>query len=138
MVNFKVLISSVKAGCKRPLIMDPHFFSSFSNTSHVVWSPVFVLQTFFYFIIVFRYCIATVILLFKSITKYCKFIFLKLNEVPYLQAQVFGKKKSSGGEGKVPMTPLNNFSNFFFFFFFKKNSNFCEITQLDFQSNLKK
>ena len=38
------------------------------------------------------------------------------------------------GESKVPMRLLNNFSNIFL----KKNINFCEITQLDFQSNLKK
>ena len=40
----------------------------------------------------------------------------------------FKKSAGSGGEGEVSMPPLNNFSKFFF----QKNSNFCDITELDF------
>ena len=48
------------------------------------------------------------------------------------------EKLDSGGEGKVIIPTLSNFSNFFCF---QKNSNFevlKKITRLDFQSNLKK
>ena len=75
MVNFKVLILSVKAGCNRSLIVDPHFFSSFSNTNLIVWLNVFVEQKFLSIIIVFKFCISTMILLSKSIAKYGKLYF---------------------------------------------------------------
>ena len=77
MIKFKVSISSVEAGCKRPLIMELHFFSSFSNTNLIVWLNIFASQKFLNIIIVFKYCITTMILLFKSIAKYGKFIVLK-------------------------------------------------------------
>ena len=76
MIKFKVLILSVEAGCKRPLIMDPHFFIDFSNTNLIVWFNVFASQKILNIIIVLKYCIATKILLFKSISRYGKFIFL--------------------------------------------------------------
>ena len=77
MIKFKVLISLVKAGCKRPLIMDPHFFSSFLNTNLIAWLNVFTSQKFFNVIVVFKYYIATMILIFKSTPKYDTFMFLK-------------------------------------------------------------
>ena len=49
-----------------------------------------------------------------------------------------GKKLGSGGDGKVTMSTLNNFSVFVLFFFFQKDSNFYDITYLNFQINLKK
>ena len=46
MVNFKVLILSVKARCKRILIMHSQFFGSFTNTNLIVWLNVFFPQKF--------------------------------------------------------------------------------------------
>ena len=84
MVNFIALISLVKAGCKRPLISDPHFFSRFSNTNLVVWLNVFFSQKILNVMTVAKYCIATIKLSSKSIAKYGKFILLKRNKLPYL------------------------------------------------------
>ena len=77
MINFEILISSVTAPCKCLLIMNPHFFNSFSNRNFIVWLNGFFSQKFLNIIIVFKYSKATMILLFKSIAKYDKFIFLK-------------------------------------------------------------
>ena len=53
----------------------------------------------------------------------------------YLQAQIL-EKRDYRGEDEVPMSPLNNFSDFFS----KTKEVFMtleEVTQLDLQSNLK-
>ena len=63
--------------------MDPHFFSTFLNRNLIVWLNVFFSQKFVNVTIVFKYCRATIILLFKSIAKYGKFLFLKW--IPHLQ-----------------------------------------------------
>ena len=96
MVNFKVLISSVKAGCKRQLIMESHLFSSFSNTNLIVWLNVFASQKFLNIIIVFILHSDHDIII-KRIAKYGKFVSLKCKKVPYLQAQVLRKKKKGSG-----------------------------------------
>ena len=84
-------------------MMDPHFFSTFLNTNLIVWLNIFFSQKFLNIIIVFQYCrIATMISLSKSIAKYGKFIFLKWNEVPYLQAQVLEKTWVPGAKAKFP------------------------------------
>ena len=67
------------------------WISTFSDTNLMGELNVFFLLKFLSIIRVFKYCIATMILLSKSIAKYCKFIFLKWNKVPYLQAQILAK-----------------------------------------------
>ena len=63
-------------------------------------------------IIVFKYCIATMILLFKSIAKYCNLYFW--NEMKYRTCKLNSlEKQGSGDKSKVPLHPLNSFSNFF-------------------------
>ena len=64
--------------CKRPLILDPHFFSSFSNTNLIVWLNVFFSQKFLNIIIVFKNCIATIELEFSSRTVHLDFNFRKV------------------------------------------------------------
>ena len=41
MVNFKALVSSFRPSCECLLIMDPHFFSSLSNTNLIFGKFVF-------------------------------------------------------------------------------------------------
>ena len=77
--------------CKRLFIMDSQFFSSFSNTNLIVWLNVSFLRKFLNSVFLFKYCRAILMFLSKSIAKYCKFMFLKRNEVLYLQAQVLRK-----------------------------------------------
>ena len=87
----------------------------------IVWLNVLFSQKILN-IIIFKYCIATMLLLSRSIAKYCKFKFLKWNEVPYLHDQVLGKKLSS-----VVMrhkTPC--FCWKILAVFFQRNSNFCD------------
>ena len=53
----------------------------------------------------------------KSITKYCKIVFLKWTKVPnpVFASLCSRKKHGSVSEGKGPMPPLNKFSDFFLF-----------------------
>ena len=83
MVNFKALISSVRAlvQTSTDYAVDTQFFGSFSNTNLIVWLNDFFSQKFLNIIVVFEYCFATVISLSKSIAKFCKFIFLKRGTV---------------------------------------------------------
>ena len=71
MIDFKVLISSAKARCKRPLIVDPHIFSSFSNTNFIAWLNVY----FFTEIYKYYHCFKILLSDYDVIIwKYCKLL----------------------------------------------------------------
>ena len=46
MVNLMPLFCQLGPHCKRQLIMDPHFFSSFLNPNHIAWLNDFFLRNF--------------------------------------------------------------------------------------------
>ena len=77
MVKFKALTSSVKTRFNRPLNMDLRLFSSFSNTTLIVWLNDFFHGTFIInVIIVCKDFITTITLIFKKIANYCKYFML--------------------------------------------------------------
>ena len=80
--------------------MDSYFFCSFSNINLIVWLNVFTSQKFLNIVIVFKHCIATMMLLFKSIAKYGNLSFQDekaslLAQVLRKQSEFWGREQSS-------------------------------------------
>ena len=119
-VSFKVLTLLVRAlWCKRPHIMDPDFFNSFSNTNLSAWLSDFFSQNslkYYHKLYVFKHLIETMILLSKSIAKNCVFVLEYIEATyPVFASSSLSEKKNGAlrDEGKVFMPTLNYFSDFF-------------------------